>query len=109
MIPQGTKEITSSHIAQNQIIHNQANTPLGFTDCPTKPIINWVLQAAKATSQQYMGSLDLSSQATLASNTQSTHLIKHNHTQLLDMNKTFLGTKTEMAIGATTLHEEINF
>ena len=41
-----------------------------------------------------MGSLDFSSQAMLASNTQSTHLIKHSHTQQLDMNRTFWGTKT---------------
>ena len=99
MIPQGTRDITGSHIAQNQNIYSQANTSLGFTDCPAKPIRNWVLQVAKETNQQRMGSLDLSSQATLASNTQSTHLIKHSHTQLLDMNKTFLGTKMEMATG----------
>ena len=63
MIPQGTREITSSDIAQNQNIHSQANTPLGFTDCPAKPIINWVLQGAKETNQQHMGSLDLHNQA----------------------------------------------
>ena len=94
MIPQGTKEITGSHIAQNQIIHNQGNTPLGFTDCPTKPIRNWVLHVAKETNQQDMGSLDLPNQATLASNAESTHLIKHSHTQLFDMNKMYLGTNT---------------
>ena len=81
MIPQGTREITGSHIAQNQNIHSQANTQLGFTECPSKPIRNWVLQAAKATSPQHMGTLDLSSQARHTANTQSTHLIKHSHTQ----------------------------
>ena len=99
MIPQGTREIKGSHIAQNQNIHSQSNTPMGFTDCPAQPIRNWVSQATKETSQQHMGSLDLSNQATPTSNTQSTHLIKHSHTQLLDINKTFLGPKTEMEIG----------
>ena len=42
-----------------------------------------------------MGSLDLSNESTLASNTQSTHLIKHSHTQPLDMYRTFRGTKTK--------------
>ena len=42
-----------------------------------------------------MGSLDFSSQAMLASNTQSTHLIKHSHTQPLGMTKTFRETKME--------------
>ena len=64
MILQGIKEITGSHIAQNKNIDSQSNTPLGFTDCPAKPIINWVLQAAKETIQQHMGFLDLSSEAT---------------------------------------------
>ena len=36
-------------------------------------------------------------------------LIKHNHTQLSDMNKTFLGNQNEMAKGKTTLHEQIHF
>ena len=62
MIPQGIKEITGSHIAQNQIIHNQANTPLGFTDCPAKPIRNCVSQAAKEATNN-MGFLELLSQA----------------------------------------------
>ena len=65
MIPQGTRETTGSHIAQNQNIHSQANTSLGFTDCPANPIRNWVLQAAKETNQQHMGFLDLLNQATL--------------------------------------------
>ena len=94
MIPQGTREIIGSHIAQNQNIHNQSNSPLGFTDCPTKPIRNWVLHATKETNQQHMDSLDLPSQYALASNPQSTHLIKHSHTKLLDMSKTFLVAKT---------------
>ena len=76
---------------------------MGFTDCPAKLIRNWVLHASKETKQQHMGSLDLSRQATLASNTQSTHLIKQSHAQLLDMNKTFMGTKMEMEIGENNL------
>ena len=56
-----------------------------------------------------MGSLDLLSQATLCIKHTVNQLIKHSHTQLLDMNKTFMGNQNEMAEGKKTLHEKYVF
>ena len=56
-----------------------------------------------------MGSLDLLSQAILCIKHTVNQLIKHNHTQLSDMNKTFMVNQNEMAEGKTTLHEKIRF
>ena len=56
-----------------------------------------------------MGSLDLLSQATLCIKHTVNQLIKHSHTQLLDMNKTFMGNQNEMDEGKTTLHEQLCF
>ena len=56
-----------------------------------------------------MGSLDLLIQATLCIKHIVNQLIKHNHTQLSDMNKTFLRKQNEMTRGKATLHEQIRF
>ena len=56
-----------------------------------------------------MGSLDLLSQATLCVKHAVNQLIKHSHTQLLDMNKMFMDNQNETTEGKTTLHEQIRF